>query len=325
MSSAMPASQPVTPPAPAPLAMLDGQRPPAPDWFERAIAFEPERERIEVAGAGIETLAWGERGRPGLLLVHGNGAHADWWSFIAPLLADHYRVAAFSLSGMGGSDWRQRYSIDLYQQEAMAVAQHTGLFEGTRAPVFVGHSFGSFPVVTCAHREGDRLGGAIVLDAPFYTREQRERRDRERGGPVKSSSGTRVYTSLEAAIRQFRFLPAQPVDNLFIADFIARRSLRAVEGGWTWRFDPMLWARYEGARTIQELQTLGCPIASLFGERSSLVRSEVVATQRELLPAGAPFIGLPDAAHHLMVDQPLALVAALRALLAAWPAARPGG
>jgi hypothetical protein len=30
-------------------------------------------------------------------------------------------------------------------------------------------------------------------------------------------------------------------------------------------------------------------------------------------------IEIPDSHHHVMIDQPLALVAALRALLAAWP------
>ena len=87
----------------APLAHLRGQRP-APDWFEQALRHAPQRTWHEVAGARIETLAWGEIGKPGLLLLHGNGAHADWWSFIAPLLASDYRVAALSWSGMGGSD-----------------------------------------------------------------------------------------------------------------------------------------------------------------------------------------------------------------------------
>jgi len=41
---------------------------------------------VVVQGAPIETLAWGRVGDPGLLLLHGNSAHADWYSFIAPLL-----------------------------------------------------------------------------------------------------------------------------------------------------------------------------------------------------------------------------------------------
>jgi hypothetical protein len=37
-----------------------------------------------------------------------------------------------------------------------------------------------------------------------------------------------VYPSQNAALRQFRFMPPQPVENLYIADYIARHSLRRV-------------------------------------------------------------------------------------------------
>lgn len=89
-------------PFPAPLARFRGETPEAPRWFQQAIAQAPERRRIPVSGAGIELLTWGEIGKPGLLFLHGNGAHADWWSFIAPFFAADWRVAAISWSGMGG-------------------------------------------------------------------------------------------------------------------------------------------------------------------------------------------------------------------------------
>ena len=102
----------------APLARFGGAKPPAPAWFEAALARAPERRSVEVEGANIESLSWGERGKPGLLFLHGNGAHADWWSFIAPFFADTHRVAALSWSGMGGSDHREHYSLDTFVAEA---------------------------------------------------------------------------------------------------------------------------------------------------------------------------------------------------------------
>ena len=89
-----------------PLAALDGAPPPAPQWFKDALAIKPESSFVEVSGARIHYLRWGDRARPGLLLVHGNAAHAHWWDFIAPFLARDYNVAAMDLSGMGDSDWR---------------------------------------------------------------------------------------------------------------------------------------------------------------------------------------------------------------------------
>src|SRR5690606_30884892 len=60
-----------------PLAALGGTTPPAPAWFHEMLALAPERRFHEVDGARIETLVWGEAGRPGLLFLHGNAAHAD--------------------------------------------------------------------------------------------------------------------------------------------------------------------------------------------------------------------------------------------------------
>jgi hypothetical protein len=66
-----------------PLARFGGVRPLAPVWFATALADAPERSSVDVDGAAIETLCWGRRGTPSLILLHGTYAHADWWSFIA--------------------------------------------------------------------------------------------------------------------------------------------------------------------------------------------------------------------------------------------------
>src|SRR5579859_7133931 len=134
--------QPDLPPEIAsPLAPFAGAKPPAPAWFEAALAKAPERSLVTVDGARIELLTWGKRGKPGLIFVHGNSAHADWWSFIAPFFADDFRVAALSLSGMGASDWRELYSFDLFAEEIFACAKAAGLYEAEAKPVYIGHSF----------------------------------------------------------------------------------------------------------------------------------------------------------------------------------------
>jgi pimeloyl-ACP methyl ester carboxylesterase len=43
-----------------------------------------------------------------------------------------------------------------------------------------------------------------------------------------------------------------------------------------------------------------------------------------LIAPGSPYVEIPEAEHQVMIDQPLAFVAGLRALLAAWPAAKAG-
>lgn len=305
----------LSPGGPGP-ATLAAARPDAPEWFRGALAAAPERSFTEVAGARIETLAWGERGRPGLLLLHGNGAHADWWSFLAPFFAGEHRVAALSWSGMGGSDRRERYALDLFVEEAMAVAETTGLFDGPAAPVFAGHSFGGFPVIQAAATLGRRLRLAITIDTPVFLTERRSERRRVRDD-VRPN---RVYPTLEAALARFRLEPAQPCDHPYILDHIARTSLRRVtppEGeGWTWRFDPYLWQAYRSDDPLPALARPLCPLAMIAGARSALIHPGDVARVRAIAPPDTRFVEIPEAHHHIMIDQPLALVAALRALLA---------
>jgi pimeloyl-ACP methyl ester carboxylesterase len=313
-------------PLAAPLAALGGAAPERPRWFDEALALEPARSWHPVQGARIETLAWGERGRPGLLLLHGKMAHAAWWSFIAPWFAGTHRVVALSFGGMGGSDWRAAYSVQTMADEAMAVAEHEGLFGAPQRPVVVGHSFGGFVALVCAQQQGARLGGVFTLDMPLMSREQRAARTQPGLRRAFAPRPTRHYRSLAAALARFRFAPEQPCENLYVADHIARTSLREVRAddgspAWTWRFDPQVGPLGPG-NPAQALREAACPVAIGWGRESALVTPAVAGYVCELAGPHAPRIEIPAARHHVMVDQPLALVSALRALLQTWPGGR---
>ena len=58
------------------LARYGGEKPAAPDWFNWAIAQEASEASVEVDGTRIAYRSWGDPSKPGLLLAHGNGAHA---------------------------------------------------------------------------------------------------------------------------------------------------------------------------------------------------------------------------------------------------------
>jgi len=310
----------------APLAAFKGEKPEAPRWFDQALQRTPQRSWTEVDGARIETLTWGEVGKPGLLLLHGNRAHADWWSFIAPFFADDFRVAALSWSGMGGSDWRESYSIDQLAQEVGAVAAATGLRDTGAKPVVVAHSFGGFPALRYAARSGTQLGGLVMVDSPILSPEMRKARRRPGPSGQVEPRPNRVYADLPEALARFRFAPPQVCKNLYIADHIARTSLKPVpredgqgRAGWTWRFDPFQWRDMRMENPVPDFSTLQCPVSVMWGSHSLLFDAEVLAYVASLTPTGSPRIEIPAARHHLMVDQPLAFVAALRGLLSAWP------
>ena len=87
--------------------------------------------------------------------------------------------------------------------------------------------------------------------------------------------------------------------------------------GYTWRFDPYLWRGYRSDDPLPALARAKCPLAMVLGAKSALIREGDLARLRRVLPPGAPLVEIPEAHHHVMLDQSLALGAALRALLAA--------
>ena len=104
--------------------------PAAPDWFNWALAHPLTSNFVEVEGCPIHYLRWpgpADRQKRGLLFVHGGGAHANWWRFIAPFFTQDFTVAALDLSGMGDSGQRKEYSAAQRANEMRAVIEAAGL------------------------------------------------------------------------------------------------------------------------------------------------------------------------------------------------------
>jgi pimeloyl-ACP methyl ester carboxylesterase len=298
------------------LEALGGARPTAPRWAAKALAQEPERAYVQVEGASIESLSWGRRSAPGLLLLHGSRASAEWWSFVAPLLATDFRVSAFSMSGMGRSDRRPTYALSQYGREAITVAEATGLFDGPGKPVLVAHSFGGYAALRASRDASDKVAGVVLVDSIIMGLEEpRQKWVAEQPEPRRS------YPSQEAAIARFRLIPPRATDSLWALDHIARSSICQDHsaGDWTWQFDPALFARI-AHEDNSDLARVTAPVAIIRGEESQLIDPRVRDYVAEVFGDDIPDVVIPDAGHHIMIDQPLALATALRALLAAWPA-----
>src|ERR1035438_2566783 len=99
----------------------------APAWFSAALAAPVQDRRTTVEGAAIAYRAWGNPADRGIVLVHGGAAHSRWWDHIGPLLANGWRVAALDLSGHGDSGRRDRYTLDTWAREVLAVAADAGI------------------------------------------------------------------------------------------------------------------------------------------------------------------------------------------------------
>ena len=282
-----------------------------PPWFTVAMGTPAEQGATVVDGATIAYRAWGDRGSGGIVLVHGGAAHSRWWDHIAPLLASGRRVAALDLSGHGDSERRDGYSLDLWAREVLAVAVDAGI---DTPPTVIGHSMGGFVTLRAAGLYGSRIAGAVTIDSPVrdITPEEHAAREQRAFGPL------RVYPSREAAIARFHPIPDQPALP-YITAHVASTSIRAVAGGWSWKFDPHIFARHQLTPAL--LTRLDCRVA-LFRAEHGILSPQISEVMYDRL-GRVPAIEIPAAGHHVMLDQPLALVTGIRTLLSDWDHSRP--
>jgi pimeloyl-ACP methyl ester carboxylesterase len=298
---------------------LDLLHPHSTAWFRRALAVPCTDTWVDVAGASIHALAWGDPGRRGLVFVHGGGAHAHWWTHVAATFASEYRVLAVDLSGHGDSDHRGDYDLEQWTDEVMAVARDGGI---AGPPVVIGHSMGGFVTIATAGLHAEELSGVIVCDSPV-TEVDAEIASYQ----LKEAFGRpRTYATVEDALARFRTVPRQEHYLDYVMDHVGRRSLRPVPGGWQWKFDRQVFAQFSGpglrAVALPYLDQVTCRLALLRSEHG-LVTQDIGQSMFDRLGRVTPVIELPEAGHHAMLDQPLILLTALRSLLADWDHSEP--
>ncbi|MAG32586.1 MAG: alpha/beta hydrolase [Deltaproteobacteria bacterium] len=290
----------------------------APDWYREALAVPRRDETVEVDGCLIHYLAWGERERPGIVFVHGGGAHAHWWTHVAARYAARCRVAAIDLSGHGDSDRRKHYSLEGWTDEVMAVASDAGM---SGAPVIVGHSMGGFVTIATAALHSEELAGVVICDSPISKPDPEV--DAHRIG--EAFGKPRSYASRKEALERLRTVPPQDYYLDYVMADVGFHSLRESEGGWCWKFDHLVFSAFEEnprAAARPYLADVSCRLALLRSE-CGLVTEDIGTYMYEQLGRVSPVIEIPLAGHHLMLDQPLLLITALNTLLADWDHSEP--
>ncbi|WP_339692516.1 alpha/beta hydrolase [uncultured Parasphingorhabdus sp.] len=301
-----------------------------PAWFVRAMDVPREEAFVDVDGYKVHYFRWGTRGKPPLLMTHGFLAHARCFAFIAPFLAEEYDIVAYDLAGMGESEMIPDCDGIKRAKRMVAIADALDLFAGPVKPKIIAHSFGSGVALQAMELAGDRFGGLVICDLMVLRPERLAAHFKGGGGPPGSGRSDRpnkLYPDYESAYGRFVLSPPQAVQQPFLFDYMAYHSLRRVDEGeaqgWAWKFDPMVFHRHDADQT-KWLQTgkrivdLPHRLAIVYGENSKLFDGDSAAYLRELGGSHIPMIAIPEAQHHLMLDQPLALVTALRSILALW-------
>lgn len=248
------------------------------------------------------------RGERALVLVHGHGAHHVWWHAVVPLLADRWRVVTLDLSGHGDSGHRAEYSGAQWAREVVAVAEAAG----ADRPVVVGHSLGGRVAVLAGGLHPDRVAGLVLLDCGILLP------DTLRGRTLPPPRPPKLYPTREAAVAAFRFAPPQPEPPADLLRPVAEYSVRAVEGGWTWKHGGQRFPTLYDEHTMHAATTLTVPVAYVSGGESLVVDDARAAEVTRMLP-GVRAVRVPGLHHHLVLEDPATCARLVDEL------ARPGG
>lgn len=264
--------------------------------------------RIDADGTSISYRAWGKQGDPLIVLVHGGAANSSWWDHIGPHLADHHRVVALDLAGHGDSGRQTEYSLESWAQQVRAVATA----ESRDKPIIVGHSMGGFVALTAAREFGEILNGVAVIDSPVQhmSPETREWAENKMLNRVE-----RRYQSREEIVARFATIPAGEGQLEYIEANIAEQSVREFEDGWGWKFDQEIFLKSN--MSPEQVAQAACEVALVRGEKG-MATLDITTDVLNRLGGKAPVTLMLDAGHHIMLDQPVALIAVLQTLAGQW-------
>ncbi len=280
------------------------------EFIARSVARPGQSRQFDGPGVRLHYLEWdGPRHAPPVLLLHGFLAHAHWWDFIAPWLAEHHRVIALDFGGMGESGARDTYTAPGFVAEIAAIVRHAGI-EGC---VAVGHSFGGRALLHACHAHPDLIRRAIIVDSRLVTP------DDPMGAFDRGWRPKNRYASEADILARFVLRPDEPCPEPALRH-MARASVTREGDSWVWKFDDQITRLFgagaEGPRDdAAALGGLRTPVDLVYGELSRVVNAARADHLLRATGATRPAVVLPCGYHHLPVSQPQPLLAALRALL----------
>ncbi|MBK7949504.1 MAG: alpha/beta hydrolase [Deltaproteobacteria bacterium] len=251
-----------------------------------------------------------------LVLLHGGGANAHWWDHLARPLSVARAVYALDFRGHGDSDHPPDRRVGAFNDDLEGLI----VWLGREDVILVGHSLGA--TVALDHASRFSATRALVLV------------DLARGGSPETGRRARLALSLRRtyrtradAIERFRFLPESSRASEALRASIAAHSVREEGiGRFGYKFDPGWFGL--PSRPPPDLAQIRCPTLLVRGGESTLLTREAAATFVESLCAARPparQVEIPEAGHHVLIDQPERLRAVLEEFLASLPGAAPTG
>lgn len=221
---------------------------------------------------------WGNPTAPPLILVHGLRDHGRAWDPVAKMLVRDWHVIVPDLRGHGDSGWASdgNYALSGFVFDLAELISQLG-FE--RVPL-VGHSLGGNISLRYAAAFPEHVERLVVIEGIGAAPDVAARSE---AVPVSEKMRTWIETrrkGLERTPRVFedlaeateRYHKANPLLSAELAGHLTLHGTREVEGGLTWKFDPLLATMmpedFAQAKKMEMMGDIKAPTLLIYGDKS---------------------------------------------------------
>jgi len=268
--------------------------------------LEAESKYAQLSEVKLHYLDWERTGGTPLLILPGLAGSAHNWSHVAEALAEDRRVIVLEERGQGLSEWRPEYRLDVFVGDLGELTDQLGLDFFS----LLGASLGGRVAYRFAAHNAGRLERLVIVDIP----PARPHPEAELTPPEHVESFAGPQDALEALRRL-----DSGVREDFFKDRFAFNYRRREDGRYVHAHDPLLERQtreeLKQARDddVHLLRKIDEPTLIIHGERSPVPLDELKRAADAI--ERAELVEIPDAGHAVHLDNPAALIAAVRDFL----------
>ena len=266
--------------------------------------------RFDVNGLSLHALEWPAPGAPGLCFLHGGSAHSHWFDAVIAPFIGRYHVLSLDQRGHCASTWPSppAYATEDFVGDLVSVMKAIGWEKMN----LVGHSMGGANSMGLASWHPERVERLVIVDSRPSIPAERLGMMHERG--KRALLTPRRHPTPESAVASFRLLPRETVAAPELLAHVARAGIAEREGGWSYRFDPAANGSRRPHDMWPHLSKITAPTLIVRAGRSPVLTPEMAEKMLGLIP-DVRLVEVPDAYHHVTLDQPERFVRAVRDFL----------
>ena len=279
---------------------------------------EPEELEIQTSSIHLVAKCWGNPDGLPVLAFHGWLDNAATFDNLAPLLPE-LRILSLDLPGHGHSDHRPSGSAYYFIDMVMDVIEVADVLGWERFSL-LGHSMGAGVATYLAGTLQEKIDYVILIEGIGSIVQKPEKMPEDfRESAIqwmrRSKKQLPIYPDIESAVKV-----RHQVGGILKSSVrpLVERGLKPVNGGYTWRSDPILKSKSRHYFTEEQAQAfikeITAPVLLIEGENTEkdywyeLLQKRmpyVKNLQHQIVPGG----------HHLHLDNPEPVAMAIREFL----------